>query len=137
MEALTPYLFLLHNLVVWAILGVGFFCYGLLVRFCFIQPHDNHWFELTQFWSQGLQHILTALPLLGLLGTVSGLMNVFNRMSTQGNINLEEMMTGGIGDALFTTQLGLVLVVPGLLLLGLLNHQRRTWLIRRGHEIIH
>lgn len=136
MGALEPYLFLLNNLVVWSILGVAFVCYGLLLKFCFFQGHDNDWFELTQFWSQGLRQMLAALPLLGLLGTISGLMSTFARMSVDGGVALQELMTGGIGEALFTTQLGLVMVVPGLLLLGLLNHQRRNWMIRRAHEIV-
>ena len=136
MGALEPSLFLLNNLVVWSILGVAFVCYGLLLKFCFFQGHDNDWFELTQFWSQGLRQMLAALPLLGLLGTISGLMSTFARMSADGGVALQELMTGGIGEALFTTQLGLVMVVPGLLLLSLLNHQRRNWMIRRAHEIV-
>lgn len=80
--------------------------------------------------------MLSALPLLGLLGTITGLMDTFSSMSLEGGLALQELITGGIGDALFTTQLGLVLVVPGLLLMGLLNHQRRNWLIRSEHEIV-
>ena len=49
---------------------------------------------------------------------------------------LQELITGGIGDALFTTELGLVLVVPGILLVGYLNRQRQMWLIRSANEII-
>ena len=80
--------------------------------------------------------MLAALPLLGLLGTIAGLTSTFVRMSADGGLALQELITGGIGDALFTTQLGLVLVVPGLLMIGLLNHLRRNWLIRSEHEIL-
>ncbi len=80
--------------------------------------------------------MLAALPLLGLLGTITGLTSTFSRMSVDGGLALQELITGGIADALFTTQLGLVLVVPGLLLVGLLNHQRREWMIRNEHEIL-
>lgn len=135
-NALSDYWPLLDNPVVWAILLVAFICYGLLIRFCFVEGHDERWFELTQFWHLSIRQMLAALPLLGLLGTITGLMTTFGRMSVEGGLALQELITGGIGDALFTTQLGLVLVVPGLLLIGLLNHQRRNWLIRSEHEIV-
>jgi biopolymer transport protein ExbB len=127
---------LIDNPVVWSTLLVAFICYGLLIRFCFVENKDARWFELTQFWYSSIRQMLTALPLLGLLGTITGLMDTFSSMSLGGGLALQELITGGIGDALFTTQLGLVLVVPGLLLMGLLNHQRRNWLIRSEHEIV-
>ncbi len=127
---------LLDNPVVWATLLVAFFCYGLLIRFCFLERRDEYWFESTQYWHQGIRQMLAALPLLGLLGTITGLTATFVSMSLEGGLALQELITGGIGDALFTTQLGLVLVVPGLLLAGLLNHQRRNWMIRSEHEIL-
>lgn len=127
---------LLDNAVVWGIILVAFFCYCLLIRFCFIESRNERWFESTQYWHQGIRQMLAALPLLGLLGTITGLTSTFSRMSVDGGLALQELITGGIADALFTTQLGLVLVVPGLLLVGLLNHQRREWMIRNEHEIL-
>src|SRR5690606_33377192 len=130
------YLFLLNSLVIWAILGVAFVCYGLLLKFCFLQQRDNDWFELTQFWNQGLRQMLTSLPLLGLLGTITGLMTTFKSMATDGGVARRALVRGGIGEALVSAQLGLVMVVPGLLMLALLNRQRRKWMIRRAHEIV-
>jgi biopolymer transport protein ExbB len=127
---------LINNPVVWATFFVAFLCYGLLIRFCFVDSKDEHWFELTQFWLSSIRQMLTALPLLGLLGTVSGLMDTFIQMSREGELAAPELVSGGIRDALFTTQLGLVLVVPGMLLAGLLSHHRRNWLIRSEHEIL-
>lgn len=136
METISDSWPLIDNPVVWSILLVAFICYGLLIRFCFVEHKDGRWFELTQFWQSSIRQMLTALPLLGLLGTITGLMDTFSSMSLEGGLALQELITGGIGDALFTTQLGLVLVVPGFLLMGLLNHQRRNWLIRSEHEIV-
>lgn len=136
METIVDSWPLIDNPVVWSILLVAFICYGLLIRFCFVEYKDGRWFELTQFWHSSIRQMLTALPLLGLLGTITGLMDTFSSMSLEGGLALQELITGGIGDALFTTQLGLVLVVPGFLLMGLLNHQRRNWLIRSEHEIV-
>mgnify|MGYP001172750800 CR=1 FL=1 len=136
LETLTESWPLLENPVVWATLFVAFFCYSLLIRFCFLERRDEYWFESTQYWHEGIRQMLAALPLLGLLGTITGLTATFVSMSLEGGLALQELITGGIGDALFTTQLGLVLVVPGLLLVGLLNHQRRNWMIRSEHEIL-
>ena len=55
---------------------------------------------------------LTALPLLGLLGTVGGLFDSFSGMAT-GN---QQALTDGISEALLTTQLGLSTALPALLL---------------------
>ena len=127
---------LLDNPVIWAIILVAVFCYGLLIRFCFVEKRNEVWFQTTQFWHSGIRQMLAALPLLGLLGTITGLTSTFTQMSADGGLALQELITGGIADALFTTQLGLVLVVPGLLLVALLNHLRREWMIRSEHEIL-
>lgn len=126
---------LINNPVVWATFLVAFLCYGLLIRFCFVDRKDVRWFAATRFWQSSIRQMLTALPLLGLLGTVAGLMDTFVHMAKEGELAAQEVVSGGISDALFTTQLGLVLVVPGILLAGLLNHQRNAWLIRSEHEV--
>lgn len=136
MNALKESWPLLDNPVVWATLVVALFSYALLIRFCFVERHDQDWFEATQYWHQSIRQMLAALPLLGLLGTITGLTATFIGMARDGGLALQELVTGGISDALFTTQLGLVLVIPGLLLAGLLSHQRRNWMIRSEHEIL-
>jgi biopolymer transport protein ExbB len=54
-------------------------------------------------------------PLLGLLGTVTGMINTFDIMSLFGNTDAK-LMSGGISEALITTQLGLAVAIPILLL---------------------
>lgn len=129
-------LILLNNPIVWATVAVAIGCYGLLIRFCFTQIKDQLWFEQSQDWIPALRQMLTSLPLLGLLGTISGLKETFIRLADSGVVALQELITGGIGDALFTTELGLVLVVPGIVLLNLLTRQRRDWQAGRIHEIL-
>ena len=53
-------------------------------------------------------------PLLGLLGTVTGMITTFDVISTFGTGN-PRLLSGGISVALITTQLGLVVAVPALL----------------------
>lgn len=53
-------------------------------------------------------------PMLGLLGTVSGMIKAFNTMGTQG-MGKPEMLAGNIGEALITTATGLVIAIPAML----------------------
>ena len=54
-------------------------------------------------------------PLLGLLGTVSGMINTFQAITIHGTGD-PRMLSGGISEALITTQLGLLVAVPVLIL---------------------
>lgn len=64
--------------------------------------------------------ILAAIaPLLGLLGTVTGMITTFDVISQFGTGNARALASG-ISEALVTTQSGLVVAVPGLILGGLL-----------------
>lgn len=137
MDAIEEHLFLLDNFIIWAIFITAFVCYGLLIDLCFMTRQSDAWYEQTLFWSIGLKHMLSALPLLGLLGTISGLLVTFTEMSIQKGVVLQEIITGGIGQAMFTTQLGLLMVVPGILMLAFLNHKKKGWVIQKAHEIVH
>jgi biopolymer transport protein ExbB len=63
-------------------------------------------------------------PILGLLGTVLGMMETFNVISLFGTGNAKAM-AGGISVALVTTQTGLLVAIPGLFLSGWLSRQSR------------
>lgn len=54
-------------------------------------------------------------PLLGLLGTVSGMINTFHAITLHGTGD-PRMLSSGISEALITTELGLMVAVPVLLL---------------------
>ena len=58
--------------------------------------------------------ILAAVaPLLGLLGTVTGMITTFDVIALFGTGNAKAM-AGGISEALITTQSGLIVAIPGL-----------------------
>jgi biopolymer transport protein ExbB len=57
--------------------------------------------------------LITAAPLLGLLGTVTGMIRTFNVMNIFGTSN-PKAMSGGISEALITTQYGLVVAIIAL-----------------------
>jgi len=56
-----------------------------------------------------------AAPLLGLLGTVTGMVRTFDVITLYGNQN-PVLMADGISEALITTQSGLIIAFPLLLL---------------------
>ena len=67
--------------------------------------------------------LATVAPLLGLLGTVSGMITTFLVIATSGTGDAKALASG-ISEALITTQTGLVVAVPGLFLANYLR--RRT-----------
>lgn len=59
-------------------------------------------------------------PLLGLLGTVTGMIATFDVITEFGNSN-PKLLAGGISEALVTTELGLLVAIPALLIGNLLG----------------
>ena len=79
-------------------------------------------------------------PLLGLLGTVSGMIATFNVISAIGTGNARPL-AGGISEALVATEAGLLVAIPGLLLSAQLSrranrlehHLDQTMLVLKHH----
>lgn len=126
----------LKSIVVWAIFLTAFISYGILINLCFFMKMDKPWYEKSSFWFGPLKDMLSSLPLLGLLGTITGLLDTFFRMSVEKSFALQEIISGGIAEALFTTELGLVTVIPGLLMLNYLQRKKIKWEIKLANEII-
>jgi biopolymer transport protein ExbB len=66
-------------------------------------------------WLMFVKIIATVAPLLGLLGTVTGMIQTFQAITLYGAGD-PQMMAGGISQALVTTVLGLVVALPTLFL---------------------
>jgi biopolymer transport protein ExbB len=69
--------------------------------------------------------ISVVAPLLGLLGTVTGMIDVFETMSLFGTGD-PKLMAGGISQALITTVLGLVAAIPCVFLHTMTNNRSRA-----------
>jgi biopolymer transport protein ExbB len=69
--------------------------------------------------------ISVVAPLLGLLGTVTGMIDVFETMSLFGTGD-PKLMAGGISQALVTTVLGLVAAIPCVFLHTMTNNRSRA-----------
>lgn len=65
-----------------------------------------------------------AAPLLGLLGTVTGMISTFNLITIFGTGDAGNLASG-ISQALVTTELGLIVAIPSLVLHGLLSRMAR------------
>jgi biopolymer transport protein ExbB len=65
-----------------------------------------------------------AAPLLGLLGTVTGIMDTFKAIEIYGTGDVKTL-SGGISEALITTEYGLIVAIPALLLHAILSAQAR------------
>lgn len=75
-----------------------------------------------------LSAMIAAAPLLGLLGTVSGLVRTFESLSAQKGQSSMEGLAGGISEVLVATESGLVVAIPALLIVYLAHRQMRKQL---------
>lgn len=71
-----------------------------------------------------LAALATAAPLLGLFGTVSGMINTFEAITFFGTGNAKAL-AAGISEALVTTQSGLLVGIPGLFMARLIRQRAR------------
>jgi biopolymer transport protein ExbB len=65
-------------------------------------------------WLRGLSSIAHLSPLLGLLGTVLGMISAFMRIEQAGSAIDPAILSGGIWEALLTTAFGLTVAIPSM-----------------------
>lgn len=71
--------------------------------------------------------LVTSAPLLGLLGTVDGMLATFRGLAMEVGRKMD-LVAGGISEALVTTQTGLLIAIPVYVLLHLVSRRRSEWL---------
>jgi len=69
-----------------------------------------------------LETVAGIAPLLGLLGTVLGMIKVFRVISEQG-LGQTQSLSGGISQALITTVIGLSIAIPAMVAYNYYNHK--------------
>ena len=77
-------------------------------------------------WINAVAVTAAVAPLLGLLGTVSGMIETFRMMTSFGSSD-PEVISGGIAKALVTTELGLIVAIPALIMNALLSRKARQY----------
>ncbi len=80
---------------------------------------------------RGLEVIATLSPLLGLFGTVLGMIEAFRRLEQAGNQVSASILSGGIWEALLTTAAGLAIAIPTVAVLNWLERSVE----RLGHDM--
>jgi len=90
--------------------------------------------ELERFLNT-LGTIAAISPLLGLLGTVAGMIKVFQIVSVQGNSNFS-LLSVGIAEALVTTAAGLTVAIPSLLFYRYFNGRVDELVVRMEQETL-
>ena len=60
--------------------------------------------------------VATIAPMLGLLGTVFGLIRSFNDVASSGAMGRPDLLARGFGEALITTAMGLLVAIPAMIM---------------------
>ena len=71
--------------------------------------------------------VVMLAPLIGLLGTVMGMIETFDALQSSSMFSQGDSIAGGISKALFTTELGLVVAVPGLIIGKILDKKEEQF----------
>lgn len=76
-------------------------------------------------WTHYLSVVANIAPMIGLLGTVSGMIGGFQTMAT-GGMGRPELFAGDIGEALITTATGLCIGIPAMVAHSIFNNRLQT-----------
>jgi len=68
--------------------------------------------------------LVTTAPLMGLLGTVMGMLTTFSGLAISTGGQTVDQIAAGISEALITTQTGLIIAIPAYVMLTLINKRR-------------
>jgi biopolymer transport protein ExbB len=82
---------------------------------------------MTSHYSVLVRTVVMIAPLVGLLGTVAGMIETFDALQSSSMFSQGDSIAGGISKALFTTELGLVVAVPGLILGKILDKKEEQF----------
>ncbi len=88
-------------------------------------------------WIHYLSVIANVAPMIGLLGTVSGMIGGFQTMAS-GGMGRPELFAGDIGEALITTATGLCIGIPAMIAHSYFNNRLNTLMVettRRANQV--
>ncbi|HZZ59246.1 MAG TPA: MotA/TolQ/ExbB proton channel family protein [Opitutaceae bacterium] len=93
-------------------------CFDLLVSVSRSRPREDRQEEFARR-RVTIGAMIAAAPLLGLLGTVSGMARTFESLAENAGQKSMENLAGGISEVLVSTESGLAVAIPALLLVYL------------------
>lgn len=100
-----------------------------------IEETGRHVVHEMERYLNALGTIASITPLLGLLGTVIGMIKVFNTITTSG-VGNASLLAGGISEALITTAAGLVVAIPTLMFYRYFRRLIDEYVIRMEEEAL-
>lgn len=89
-------------------------------------------------WVTYLNVVASVAPMIGLLGTVSGMISAFQTIG-RGGMGRPELLAGDIGEALITTATGLTIGIPAMIAYFVLRNRLNSAMIataQAGTEVI-
>lgn len=113
--------------------GLNNSTYGREIMRESIQEAAHHVMHQMERFLNSLGTIAAITPLLGLLGTVIGMIKVFADIMLQGTGNAN-VLAGGISEALITTAAGLSIAIPSLVFHRYFQRRIETLLIEMEEE---
>lgn len=93
--------------------------------------------EAMRTYLRPLEVIASLAPLLGLFGTVLGMISAFQQMEAAGNQVNPSALSGGIWEALLTTAVGLAVAIPTVAILNWLERTTERTEIAMADAITH
>ena len=84
-------------------------------------------------WVTYLNVVAAVAPMIGLLGTVSGMISAFQKIG-QGGMGRPELLAGDIGEALITTATGLVIGIPAMIAYFVMRNRLNSGMIRAAQN---
>lgn len=99
-----------------------------------LNMHSAEVVSKMQGWLPTIATLGTLLPMLGLLGTVTGMINVFEVIALHGSGKPDEMAEG-ISQALLTTASGLIIAIPVIFLHHLLSSRVEALMTLTGQAV--
>ena len=100
--------------IIWSLGGIL-----LITQFVFVVALFGRWKFATQngdFWRNLFASCCEFFPLLGLLGTVLGILNTFGNMPSNMDSSAMQEILGNFAPALTTTVSGILCLIPNLFL---------------------
>ncbi len=93
------------------------------VRARFEEIHNNYLSRIDR-QRKFLFILIGVAPLMGLLGTVTGMLSTFAGLSAGNGTETVDLIAGGISEALITTQTGLIIAIPAYIIAFLVMRRR-------------
>lgn len=146
--------------VMWILLCLSFMIWALLFRYSTLLDEENEEGfylkmksglagvkkekvqELSDVFSERISidekvvvSLIAIAPLLGLLGTVGGMIETFASLETMEMFRPGGGIADGISQALLTTQLGLIVAVPALMILKWVQRKKKSVLDRINLDV--